>query len=764
MPAAQPSPRGNSVNWRAFDALDLDHEPDPSPRRLAGKLRDLLVRGGFLDAEVTPELRGGPDDRVHVLELRVRERPQVRVVAREYPCLAGGPLTPADLSREIDGFLADDLPGGVVGAPDPAEVDALLGEQSAAGERPRPADLAPARTLAEATYDRALKHVAEYLRSEGHLSATVGPLQVIRRACARSSPPGTCVPVRADPPPAVCAIDAQGLPVDEPPLDPAFRCTPDPAAGVACEPRVTLRVPVKLGPRTTLWDLAFEGGDKLAALRARPGCAREPGAPGCGLVERDLARVAGLTLGDPVSQVGVEDARRRLRDAIREQGFAFADVRASLEFSPDRTRARARFAVAEGERIVVDGVVVRGARRTDPALVLSRTTFAPCPPDRAPDACVPFRPSDVRESEANIAALGVFSSVSIALEDETVPARRKVVVVSVQERLPQYLDIRPGFSTGEGFRTAFEYGHGNVGGKAIQLVFRVQLAYLPDPFILDRDVRKHLGELPLGQRLGRRNTVSVVFPEVGLGPRVRLGVDGVDVRDNARDYGLSKNGLVGTLTWRGTRAWRVQAGGSLERNDVRLFNGDSVESYLQTVGTTGDVARLLRVPDGTTLAVGQRVAATWDARDRPLGATRGALLVAAAEHVDAFPIEDNASTTRSHFVRLSSTVAAYAPLGRKGTALAASIRAKAAGSPAAARAIVKRVEKSGELAADVVKSLRDDQISNARFSFLDLDAPASVTTEAPAARGLDLPAADDSPAPWETQAAPQAGLPFALEV
>ena len=57
----------------------------------------------------------------------------------------------------------------------------------------------------------------------------------------------------------------------------------------------------------------------------------------------------------------------------------------------------------------------------------------------------------------------------------------------------------------------------------------------------------------------------------------------------------------------------------------------------------------------------------------------------------------------------------------------------------AAREIVKRVEKAGESAADVVKELNNDKIASARFAFLDLDdAPATVTQEAPSARPIEL--------------------------
>lgn len=57
---------------------------------------------------------------------------------------------------------------------------------------------------------------------------------------------------------------------------------------------------------------------------------------------------------------------------------------------------------------------------------------------------------------------------------------------------------------------------------------------------------------------------------------------------------------------------------------------------------------------------------------------------------------------------------------------------------AAAREIVKRVEKSGEQAAAVVASLKLDEIETAKFAFLDLDEQKAVETLPVAAPSLDL--------------------------
>jgi outer membrane protein assembly factor BamA len=639
-------------------ALDLEHELDRSIHHLAAEVVDFYVRRGFLDVQVDPEERGRESDRVHVLHMTVREHEQVRVGSREFPCLTERPLSRSDVTGEIDGFLEEQLPGPMLfGSVSSATVDATFGPHGNTGARPSPLELRPRRAYVADVYEAAEKHLQDFYRSQGYLFATVGPAQLVRRQCHRRSPPGKCIPMPlAAVPNNACLYDAAGLPMDEPAPDARVLCLPDAKQGISCEPRLTVRIPIKLGPRSALYDIGFEGNKTFAEL--------------------DLAKTADLVLGSPVSQIEIDAARRRVLDAFREEGFAFAEVRSVLDFSPDRTRARVRFVISEGERVVVDGIVVQGAKRTDPSLIARRLTFETCLRGQPIDQCEPYRVSAVRKSEERVASLGTFSSVSISLEDPQVPARRKVVIVEVQESVPQYLDLRPGLSTGEGVRATFEYGHRNVGGKAIQLTLRSQLGYLPDAFILDQDVRENFDNLTLSQRLARRNTVSLTLPDVGLGPLIRLGLDGVDVRQNARDFGLTKDAAIVTFTYQPTRTFYVQLGSSGERNDVGIFRGGTVDAYLQTLdpATRANLSRLLLVPDGLTYAVAERLSVTWDRRDSSLGATRGTLLIAAAEHVRAFPAPSEQDPWTSDFLRLTATASGYLRLSERGLALAVSVR------------------------------------------------------------------------------------------
>ncbi len=629
------------------DALELDEAADTRAEALVDKLRAFYVRRGFLDVEISARERGGPADPVHHLAFTIREHEQVRVTRRVFPCLTGD-LTADDVGAEIQSFLEEDLPGAeLFNLPDAAAVSDLFGPTQGAGGRARPVDLNPAMTYDAETYERALKHLRELYYSKGYLNAIVGPVSVLRATCSKGSPPGRCVPEpERERAVARCAKDDLDLPLPEPSPPESLLCRPDPARHVDCAPEVTLRIPIHLGPQTTLYDLAFEGNRGFCG-RGEPLDERDRAlcAQGGAFTEQWLARVADLAVGKPLSSLDLDAARLRLLDEYRNLGYAYAEVRTVIEPSPDRTRARARFLITERDRVTITGFVIKGAVRTEEQLIRGRLALR----DGAP-----YRQALARISEERIATLGTFSSVAIALEDPDVPQKNKRVVVTVVEQLPQYLDPRIGFSTGEGIRFAFEYGHRNIAGLAIALTLRVQLSYLFDIFILDEAVRENYAGLRVSERLERRDTVSINFPEIGLGPLVSLSVEGIDVRDNQRDFGLTKQALIPTVTYRARRSLTTQLATSAELNDVGIFDRDALNNAIS----------LLRVPEGRTIALAQRAHISWDARDSPFAATTGVLIAGAAEHVNAFPsdIGGNTATINSHFLRFTGRVAGYVPL------------------------------------------------------------------------------------------------------
>lgn len=620
------------------EALDLEETEDRSLATLERSVKEYYVDRGFLDVRVKLTERGEAEDRIHDLVFRIHEGRRVKVVSREFPCLTGE-RDADDVGAEIDSFLSEELPGGgLFGSVDPARVDETLGPKATTGSRVAPMELTPYQTYQPDVYERAIKHVRDLYRSEGYLAVTVGPAVLLRRQCARGSPPGRCRPVGPRPKvPTQCVYDERGLPLDEPEPEHGFSCVPDPARGIECEADVVLHIPIKLGPRSVLYDVAFEGNRLL--------------------VEKQLEEIADVELGGYVSQVELDKAKRRVLDAYAEEGFAYAEAETILDLSPDRTRARVRFVISEGERVIVSGITVRGARHTQESLILGRVAL---------EKDQPYRRSKVRQTEERLATLGVFSSINVSLEDPYVPAKRKRVVITVQERLPQYLEVRPGFGTGEGFRITFEYGHRNLGGRAIQLTLRSQLSLLPSTLIFDDQVREKIDQLPLGKRLERRNTVSLEFPEIGLGPLFRLGIDGIEVNDLAREFLITKRAGVVTLIYRPNRQFSAQLGQSVELNDAEILGFDAAarDAFVAFLRTNP-------IPEGESLVVAQRVGVTWDRRDIPFGATRGTLVSGAVEHARAFPL-GNTQEKIADFLRFSNRLAGYIPLNDKGLAFATS--------------------------------------------------------------------------------------------
>ncbi|MDB4994532.1 MAG: outer membrane protein assembly factor YaeT precursor, partial [Myxococcaceae bacterium] len=573
------------------------------------------------------------------------------MLARAYPCLKeadikklteGGPSSASAIGSEIDSFLEEELPGAdLLIDPNPKGLDALVRGAAGppTGARPVPIDLDPDTTYVPDTYDRAILHVQELYRNEGFLHAQVGPAQVLRRHCSPRSPPGTCVPVPFPPPaPELCTYDATNLPLPIASLDPAFSCVPDPVRGVECESSMSLRIPIKLGPRTTLYDVLFTG------VRA--------------LTETQVMRGADLLVGDPANALKLEEARRHILDLYKEEGYAFADVKYGLEESLDHTRARARFEITEGEQVIVRQIVIQGNDITRPGVIHRRIAL---------EIGQPYKASLVRKTQERIATLNVFSSVNVALADPEVPQKDKTVIITVSETLPKYVEIRPGFSTGEGIRLTTELGDRNLFGSAIGISTRISVSYLPNALILDPQVRTNFETLAPLERLAGRVTVRGDFPEIGLGPLVKMGLDAVLARTLNRDFVLLKAAFIPSLVYTPVRERPVKTGGlgqllqfsfspTAERNSVKIFQQRSLEQFLTELSAAGanrDIGTLLRVPDGDSNAFAQRLTITYDRRDNSFNAHKGTYFVSGIEHVNWYPLRpltqvstfDNAEVT-----------------------------------------------------------------------------------------------------------------------
>lgn len=629
-------------------ALEIERGQVGSTEELVAKLEKFYVSHGFLDAKIKAQNRASKDPGLEYIAFDIIENQRVGVARRVFVCLPPE-IDPDDVGREIDDVLETTLPSHTfVSVPDPRIVEATLSTPATTGARPAPLELSPATTYTPEAYTAALKRVREVFLSKGYLNAVIGPVTVVRATCAPSSPAGTCI---EEPLPTVkgaCETTDAGLPLPEPAAPGALTCVPDAARGIRCAPTLTLRVPVHLGPVTKIWDLSFEGNAHATS--------------------RDLAETAKVELGAPLSLQTLEDAKAKLADYYQDRGYAYVGVSSEVELSPDRTRGRVKFILQERDLVFIDDIEIQGATRTDHSLIRRRIAF------KKGDV---YSETKIRQSEERLATLGVFASTSVALAEPEVVSRRKRLIVRVAEYPSQYIDPKVGFSTGEGLRFGFEYGHRNIGSLAIALTLRIQLSYLFDFMILDSDVERNLAPLSASERLERRNSVRVSFPEIGLGPLVSFGIEAVDVRDNQRDFGLSREAIVPSLTYRPMRELVATLSASVELNDEKIFGDASTDELIRD---NPGLANLLRFPDGTTVAIAQRIGVSWDRRDAPFAATSGTLVAADIEHVNALPADPDDPETDplvSHFLKMSGRFSGYVRLTDSGVAIAASIAAGA---------------------------------------------------------------------------------------
>lgn len=627
--------------------LGLEKERDPRPELLKTSLEGFYTKHGFLDAAVRAERFDDDMGLRSELYVWIREGERFRIVDRVYPCLSGS-RSAQDLNEEIDGVLSEQFPVvGVLHAPSAGAVDSATGSPN---PLPRPSSYTgePWTSFTQKSHLAVIEHLRDLYRSEGYLDAEVGPATVVRRQCRPDSPPGEC---RVDGERPFPKTECGETP--PPPSKVEETCIPNRAEGVRCEAEGVLVLPIHTGRQAILYDVVLEGNEAFS--------------------ERELLEVAALDVGKPLRRAELEGALRRIQQEYEEEAYAFAQIDSEIELSADHTRARLVISVTERQRVHVSRIDVRGATETREGLIRSRLSLK---------VGRLYRRSWILRSQEQLESLAVFTSVTVALEDPGVPAREKVVVVTVAERLPQYLDTKGGFGSVDGFRIGFEYGHRNLGGEAIQLTLRSQLALRPPFLIAEKDVRLKYQQLSDLERLERRNTLTWAFPEIGLGPLFRFEVELLDLLDNARDFSHTRDASLVRLLFRPRRQYLFTVGGTIEINEATILGGESLLEYARD-----NPAQNIRVPEGRSVAYTQNFNASWDARDKPLAATRGAFLGVGVEHVTAVPLggEIEGSCNQgsnevfdpvcSELLRFTGRVAGYIPVARSGVTFAMSFRA-----------------------------------------------------------------------------------------
>ncbi len=380
------------------------------------------------------------------------------------------------------------------------------------------------------------------------------------------------------------------------------------------EGRVHVALGVKEGPRITVRRLEITGFDEVPEARSHAGTLK-------------------LAVGHAFTEAAYDATRAQLLTALLATGWANATVTQSAQVLPDEGVVDVRFAVEAGARYRFGRVFVAGTAEVPRQKVILRAT-------REVKSGHWFDEGRLDRAQARVFDLGVFAGVRVTrgapdLERGTIP-----VVVAVREAPFHTLKLGPGL----GFQAArwetqglASWTHRNwLGGiRRLQLDARAGYAWIPDPFIRDR-------EGVVGQVSAEFSQPSVLGDAVDFSARVELE------KSLEQAYGFYSERLrLGTPLRLGP-GWTLTPTYNLEVYQLRDLVGTPSVTLPQLQNCPGQICLLSYLE--------QRLA--WDGRDDPLNTRRG--LYASLSVQEGF----NVASYGYRFLRFLPEVRWFLPLGR----------------------------------------------------------------------------------------------------
>lgn len=426
---------------------------------------------------------------------------------------------------------------------------------------------------------------------------------------------------------------------------------------------LAVTIAVDEGPQTVIRAITFSGNAALDDERILSGL--------------------GLEVGAPLNRYEVEQARRRVIRAHRSEGYVFADVTAAEYVDEDHLSADIHYTIEEGPRVRVGEVIVRGNEHTRSSLVRDRIQLR--------EGSV-YTPEAVNASERALVDLGIFTTVSITLENPDEPAEVKDIVVEVVERRPQLLDGSIGFSTADGPRLGLRYSYRNLGGYALSLDLRLQFSFQVF-FFGTREFQQEVDELEWIDRLERLVVASFNIPHLPrVGRVLSWRLDATHERNNNPAYFVTRNSVNLSLNATSRRHVTAQLQTGYAFSDVEqvqdLPSCRTLPDEEQIPGSNclipdATTTELARAPQGSAHFWVTRLLASVDYRDNPFNPTRGFFGSVAGEHVvsltDAIenvevePDVWEEVRRSSNLIKLTVTANGYIPLWRN-LVLALSVR------------------------------------------------------------------------------------------
>jgi translocation and assembly module TamA len=180
-----------------------------------------------------------------------------------------------------------------------------------------------------------------------------------------------------------------------------------------------------------------------------------------GRVPPDAKGKLALSEGQPAVASDVLAAGARMLTAMREDGYALAKVDTpDATQDPQHHTIDVTFKAAEGRRAVIGRIKITGLRAVNESFVRRRLLV---------HSGQLYQPSKIDEARQDLAALGVFSSVSVSAGNAIAPDGSIPLTYSFEERPPRAVGVTAAYSTDLGGSFTLTWSHRNLFGNAEQL-------------------------------------------------------------------------------------------------------------------------------------------------------------------------------------------------------------------------------------------------------------------------------------------------------
>jgi outer membrane protein insertion porin family len=245
-----------------------------------------------------------------------------------------------------------------------------------------------------------------------------------------------------------------------------------PVAKEAADGAMTVTFPITEGAQTLVTAVKVEGNEQVSG--------------------GGLPKLA-LKPGDPLNPQIVRDDLVTLQTFYGERGNSEVQVTPRFENTTDKTGSAVTYVVAEGPRVVLDEVIVRGNTYTDQDVVLTKAGL------KKGD---PFSYRSILEAQRDLYRLGIFKRVEVQPQQAGTTVGQRDVVIQVEEGKDLSVAGSVGISSGVetskrqlGVRGAVSIAHRNLFGSGRYLGLELiggqeQQAFLTyrEPFIFGQDI------------------------------------------------------------------------------------------------------------------------------------------------------------------------------------------------------------------------------------------------------------------------------------